>query len=236
MKLIIGNLKMNLNYNEIEKYIDFFKEKNYSNVFFAPTSIYLQNFVDNGLNTVSQDVSSFENGSYTGDVSSYQLKSIGINYSLVGHSERRKYYNDNLFVNKKIIRLLEQEIIPILCIGESKEERDSGKYLEVIKDEIDNAFANIKKDCLKDIILAYEPIWSIGTGLVPENSQIEEVASYIKKYVKEQFEFDIKVLYGGSVNNNCIEELEKIENIDGYLVGGCSLKCEEFEKLINFIS
>ena len=235
MKLIIGNLKMNLNYYEIEKYIEYFKEKDYSNVYFAPSSIYLQKFVDSGLITVSQDVSPYENGAYTGDVSSYQLKSLGIEYSIVGHSERRKYYNDDVLVNKKIIRLLEQEINPILCIGESKEERDSGEYLKVLEKEIVDAFSNIKKDCLESIIIAYEPVWSIGTGIVPDNSQIEEVADFIKKIIKEKYDFDIKVLYGGSVNNNCIAELEKINNIDGYLVGGCSLKCEEFEKLINNI-
>lgn len=235
MKLVIGNFKMNLHLNEIEKYIDYFKNKNYSNVYFAPSSIYLNKFVDNGLNTVSQDVSCYENGAYTGDVSSSQLKSIGINYSIVGHSERRKYYNDSSLVNKKIIRLLEQEIVPILCIGETLEERENNQVFDVLKEEINTAFDNIKGEFLKDVIIAYEPIWSIGTGKIPTNKEIEEVSWYIKNYVKEKYSIDIKVLYGGSVNNNCISELEKMDIIDGYLVGGCSLKYEEFDRLINTI-
>ena len=235
MKLVIGNLKMNLELNQIEEYINYFKNKNYSNVFFAPTGVYLTKFVDNGLNTVSQDVSSYENGAYTGDISSSQLKSIGISYSLVGHSERRKYYHEDTLINQKIIRLLEQKVIPILCIGESLEEREENRVFDVLKKEIDEAFLNIKKEFLQEVIIAYEPIWAIGTGKIPTSNEIEEVSTYIKKYVKEKYEFDIKVLYGGSVNNKCIDELEQIKNIDGYLVGGCSLKCEEFEKLIDKI-
>ncbi len=232
MKLIVGNHKMNLSLNEIENYINFFKEKNYSNVFFAPTSIYLQKFCDNNLNTVSQDVSSFENGAYTGDVSSNQLKSIGINYSIVGHSERREYYNDDKFVNSKLQRLLERDINPILCIGEKKEERENKTYLNVLKEEIDIAFKNIKSEFLEKVIIAYEPIWSIGTGLIPSNEDILEVVNEIKTYIKNKYMINIKVLYGGSVNNKNIETLEKIESLDGYLVGGCSLKINEFNELI----
>ena len=235
MKLVVGNLKMNLSYDEIEKYIDFFKEKDYSNVFFASTSIYLSKFVDAGLNAVAQDVSAYEQGAYTGDMAAFQLKSLGVEYAIVGHSERRKNYQDSLYLNHKIIRLLEQEMHPILCIGESKEERDNQKYLEVIEKEIEEAFTNIKKEYLNDVIIAYEPIWSIGTGVIPNNEDIHEIVAFIKKYVKEHYQVDIKVLYGGSVNNDCIKTLEEIDNVDGYLVGGCSLKNEEFEKLINSV-
>ena len=236
MKLIVGNHKMNLNLKEIEEYIDFFKKKNYSNVYFAPTNIYLANFIENGLNAVSQDVSPFVNGAYTGDVSANQLKSIGVTYSIVGHSERREYYHDSNLVNDKIIKLLEYEIKPILCIGEDLEERENNTYLSVLKNEIDTAFKNIKVDFLSRIIIAYEPIWSIGTGKVPENKDIEEVLYEVKKYVKDNYSFDIKVLYGGSVNNKNIDNLEKIKNIDGYLVGGCSLKIQEFNELVEKVN
>lgn len=235
MKLVIGNLKMNLNEYEIEDYLHFFRNTEYTNVFFAPSTLYLQKFIDCGLQTVSQDVSAFEAGSYTGDVAAFQLKSMGIDYSIIGHSERRKFYHDDELVHHKMVRLLEQEMRPILCIGESSEERDSGNYLDVLKKEVDEAFHNIQKEFLDNVIIAYEPIWSIGTGNVPTNDKIVEVIDFIKKHVKEQYDFDIKVLYGGSVNNKCIEELEKIDNIDGYLVGGCSLKYDEFNKLINSI-
>ena len=235
MKLIVGNLKMNLDYYEINDYVEYFKDKNYSNVYFAPTSIYLSKFVDNGLNGVSQDVSSFEKGAYTGDVSAMQLKSMGVNYSLVGHSERRKNYSDNNFVNKKILQLLNQNIKPILCVGESYDERKNNRTFDVIKEEIVEAFLGLDKTKLANVIIAYEPVWAIGTGEIPTNDEIEEVISYIKEYVHDNYSYEVKVLYGGSVNNKCIGELEKIKNVDGYLVGGCSLNCDEFEKLINSI-
>ena len=235
MKYVIGNFKMNLKYDEIMEYINYFKEKKYSNAMFAPSNIYLEAFQKSGLTIVSQDVSCFNDGAYTGDVSASQLKSMGINYSIIGHSERRKYYRDDELVNEKMKRLMENDITPILCIGESKEERELGKEKEVTSKEIDDAFLNIDKSFLKNIIIAYEPIWSIGTGLIPNNNQIYEIISHIKKYTNEKYGFIPCVLYGGSVNNKCIEELEKIDNVDGYLVGGCSLKYLEFEKLINSV-
>ncbi len=232
MKLVIGNLKMNLISTEIECYVNSFKDKNYFNVFFAPSSIYLTKFMDNGLNTVSQDVSPFEKGAYTGDISACQLKNIGINYSLVGHSERRKYYHDDDFINEKIKRLLEQEINPILCLGESLEQRNKHEYLDQIKMEIDEAFKDIDKDKLSNTIIAYEPIWAIGTGKIPSNNEIEEVIQFIKKYVLETYGYQSKVLYGGSINNDNINILEEINDLDGYLVGGCSLSFESFNELI----
>ncbi len=235
MKLIIGNHKMNLNLKEIEEYIDFFKEKNYSNVFFAPSSIYLLKFVDSNLNTVAQDVSGDTNGAYTGDISANQLKNIGVTYSIVGHSERRMYHNDDNLVNSKVIRLLEEGINPVLCIGENKEERENNTYLEKLESEIDSAFEKISKEYLSKIIIAYEPIWSIGTGIIPKNDEIEEVVRKIKTYVSEKYFVNLKVLYGGSVNNKNIDNLETIKNIDGYLVGGCSLKIKEFNELIEHV-
>ncbi len=232
MKLIVGNHKMNLSASEIIEYINYFKEKNYSNVFFAPSSMYLMKFVDNSLNTVSQDVSPFNNGAYTGDISAIQLRSIGVNYSIVGHSERREYYQDDKFVNDKVIRLLEQGISPIICVGEKKEERENNHYKERVFEEIDEAFKNIVKNHLSSVIIAYEPIWSIGTGLVPSNAEIEEMVQEIKDYIHNKYEVDVKVLYGGSVNNKNIELLEQIKNVDGYLVGGCSIKINEFNELI----
>lgn len=232
MKLIIANHKMNLNLSEIDEYINYFKNKNYSNVFFAPSYPYLLKFVDNNLNTMSQDVSPYKNGAYTGDVSAHQLKSIGIEYSIIGHSERREYYSEDSLINEKMMRLLEHEINPVLCIGERKEERENNTYYDKLKKEIDAAFKDINIDSLSNVIIAYEPIWSIGTGLIPKNEEIKDVITKIKKYIKEKYSIDIKVLYGGSVNNKCIDELEKIDNVDGYLVGGCSLKINEFNELI----
>ena len=232
MRLVIGNFKMNLNQEEITDYIEFFKGKKLDNVIFSPPSIYLKQFVDSGFTTCSQDVSFAEKGAYTGDISASMLKSIGVTHSIIGHSERRKYYSDSSLVNEKLKRLLEQGIIPVICIGESKEERDSNKTNDVLKEEIDEVFKDIDSSALNTVIIAYEPIWSIGTGVIPTNEEIEETISYIKDYINENYHNKLLVLYGGSVNNNCIDNLESIPVIDGYLVGGCSIKKDDFDKLI----
>ena len=232
MKLVVGNFKMNLTIDEINDYIEYYKDKKYDNVIFAPSNIYLMKFVEAGLKTSSQDVSFASIGAYTGDTSASQLKSVGVDYLIVGHSERRKYYQDDRYVNGKLNELLKNEITPILCIGETKEEKDQGITLDIIKNELDEAFHNIKEIDLKKIIVAYEPIWSIGTGVIPTNEEIDKTIKEIKKYLKEKYHITNKVLYGGSVSNKNINELEKIDVIDGYLVGGCSIKKDDFNTLI----
>ncbi len=232
MKLVVGNFKMNLTLDEINDYISFFKDKNYPNAIFAPSNIYLTKFVESGLKTAAQDVSFATIGAYTGDTAAIQLQSIGIKYSIVGHSERRKYYTDDKYVNAKLKELLDKDITPILCIGETKEEKDDCITLDVLKKELDDAFNEIENTKLSNIIIAYEPIWSIGTGVIPTNEDIDTTISFIKDYVKKKYNTLNKVLYGGSVSNKNIEELEKISVIDGYLVGGCSIKKDDFNTLI----
>ncbi len=233
MRLVVGNFKMNLTLDEVNEYIAFYKDKKYDNVIFAPSSIYLAKFVENGLETSSQDVSFASVGAYTGDISASQLKSIGVAHSIVGHSERRKYYEDDKYVNDKLKELLKEGIVPILCIGETKEEKDQGITLTILKNELDEAFKDLTKEEINTIIIAYEPIWSIGTGVIPTNSDINETISYIKGYVEKAYDSHNKVLYGGSVSNKNIDELETVSVIDGYLVGGCSIKKDDFNTLIN---
>lgn len=235
MRLVIGNFKMNLSLEEVNDYIEYFKDKKYDNVIYGPSSIYLSKFVERGFKVTSQDTSFAPIGAYTGDVSASQLKSLGVNYSIIGHSERRAYYDDNKYVNDKLNRLIENEITPILCIGETKEEKDNDKTLDVLKKEIDDAFKNIDTNSLNSVIIAYEPIWSIGTGVIPTSVDIDTTIKYIKSFISDNYGLELKVLYGGSVSNKNIEELEKIGVIDGYLVGGCSIKKEEFDKLIKTV-
>jgi len=232
MKLVVGNFKMNLTLSEVNDYIEFFKDKKYSNVIFAPSSIYLSKFVESGLKTSSQDVSFASIGAYTGDISANQLKSLGVEYSIVGHSERRKYYSDDKYVNDKLRELINNGIIPILCIGETKEEKDKGITLDVLKKEIDEAFSN---NIIDNVIVAYEPIWSIGTGVIPTNEDINETIAFIKEYISKEYHTNNKVLYGGSVSNKNINELERIDIVDGYLVGGCSIKKDDFDLLIRSV-
>ena len=223
---------MNLTLSEVNDYIEFFKDKKYSNVIFAPSSIYLSKFVESGLKTSSQDVSFASIGAYTGDISANQLKSLGVEYSIVGHSERRKYYSDDKYVNDKLRELINNGIIPILCIGETKEEKDKGITLDVLKKEIDEAFSN---NIIDNVIVAYEPIWSIGTGVIPTNEDINETIAFIKEYISKEYHTNNKVLYGGSVSNKNINELERIDIVDGYLVGGCSIKKDDFDLLIRSV-
>ena len=231
MKIIACNLKMNLMPNEIPNYMERmskFKEE----VLMFPSSIYIKDFVNNGFITGSQDISFAPRGAFTGDISILQLKELGIKYSIVGHSERRNYYLDDRFVNKKIELCIENGITPILCVGETEEENISNNTLKVCIKEIDNAFIDNE---VKNIIISYEPIWSIGTGLVPKNDFIEDIVSNIKKYVYNKYGIEVLVLYGGSVSEENIEKLEKIPSLDGYLIGGCALDPESMEKLINCV-
>lgn len=234
MKLIVGNFKMNLLNDDIKEYIDEIKKNNFTNVVYCPSNIYLQQFINNNLVVGVQDLSAFESGSYTGDVSASQLKSIGVKYAIIGHSERRKYYQEQEFLLYKLKNAIKEDIIPIYCIGETNDEYNNNLTLEVLKKEIDFLFSNGLY--LNNLIIAYEPIWAIGTGLIPSNDEIKNVVDYIKDYISNKYNVNIKVLYGGSVNNKNIRKLEEIKNIDGYLVGGCSIKSNDFIDMINIIN
>ena len=235
MKLIVANFKMNLLKNDILEYLNHFDNK-CSNVIFCPSNIYLNYFLDKNLTVGSQDVSSNEMGAYTGDVSASQLKSLGVKYTIIGHSERRKYHNDDNLINDKLTNALNTGLIPIMCIGESKEERDNNKTLDVLKKQLDEALNSINKDLLSDVVIAYEPIRAIGTGLVPNNKDIYETISFIKEYLQKEYNLTLKVLYGGSVNDQNITALEQINNVDGYLIGGSSIDYNKFLDIIDKVN
>ena len=235
MKLIVANFKMNLLKEDILDYLNHFDNKA-TNVIFCPSNIYLNYFVDKNLNVGSQDVSPNEIGAYTGDISASQLKSLGVKYTIIGHSERRKYYNDNKFIKDKLTNALNNSLIPILCIGESKEERDNGKTFDILKNQLDEALDSINKDLLSNVVIAYEPIWSIGTGVIPSNQDIYKTISYIKEYLRKEYNLTLNVLYGGSVNNQNINDLEQINNVDGYLIGGSSIDYNKFLDIIDKVN
>lgn len=234
MKLIVSNHKMNLTKDEILSYVKELSEiKSSNNLVFCPSYPYLTLFDGSNYFVGSQNVSDQEMGAYTGEVSARQLKSLGIKYAIIGHSERRTILNEGLeMVHKKVNRCLENDIIPILCIGEKKEEISQKE--EVLTEELKSAFENLNHD-RKKIIIAYEPIWSIGTGLVPMIEEIEKTLSWIKNYIKEHYQVDCKTLYGGSVNEENINDLKKVQSIDGYLIGGTSLKVDKLKKIIDIL-
>lgn len=176
----------------------------------------------------AQNVSKTEKGAYTGEIAASQLKSFDVTYCLVGHSERRnKYYETSLDTNEKIRNLLSQNIIPILCVGESKGERESNQALGTIERQIATALDGLTEEEKGKIIIAYEPVWSIGTGLIPTLDEISEVLSHIKRLSP-----GCKTLYGGSANEENIIELRNCPLIDGYLLGGLSLKPLKLQQFI----
>ncbi len=228
MKKIFANMKMNLTLDEIKEYINNTRE--FKNEFVViPTSIYIPYFIDNGYITGIQDVSKYDNGAYTSNVSAKQIKSMGITYTLIGHSERRHIFNETLEdVNEKVKKSLENDLKVVLCIGEKLEQKDN--YKNILEEQIKTALEGVES--IDNIIIAYEPVWSIGTGLVPTNEEIEEITNYIKSVVNDKYNKDIDVLYGGSVNEKNIDTLNKIENVSGFLVGGASLNKDKLYKII----
>lgn len=196
----------------------------------CPSLPYLSKFYLKNIELGSQNVSSYYEGAYTGEVAASQLKDLGVKYCIVGHSERRKYQKEtNQEINRKVNMLLDNDIIPILCVGENSNERQAGMTIIKVINEI--------KECLRDIdniskvIIAYEPIWAIGTGNIPSREQIDSVLKEIKEDYPENL-----LVYGGSLSNDNIEEINKSTYIDGYLLGGLSLKTDELKKFVDIIN
>ncbi len=234
MKLIVSNHKMNLTLEEIKRYVEELEKlpslKNA--LVICPSFPYLPYFQGKNYFLGSQNVAEQEMGALTGEVSIEQLKSLGVRYVIVGHSERREILKESLeSIQKKVELCLEKDITPILCIGEKQNERDQKE--EVLKQEIDSALKQEKK--YERVILAYEPIWAIGTGNIPTEEKIEQTIFYIKSYIKENYNIDCKILYGGSITPENIEELNKIELIDGFLIGGTSLDLEKLKKVMKVL-
>jgi len=180
-----------------------------------------------------------ESGAYTGEISPMMLKEIGVDYCIIGHSERRQYFNEtDETVNKKIKSALETGFLPIVCVGETLEEREAGKAEEIVKAQVINAFKDIPGNKIADIVIAYEPIWAIGTGKTASSSDADDMCGFIRKTIGEIYSENekeiIRIQYGGSVKPSNVKELMEKSNIDGALVGGASLKGTDFVKLINF--
>jgi len=180
-----------------------------------------------------------DKGAYTGEISPLMLKEIGIDYCIIGHSERRQYFNEtDETVNKKIEAALNHGIKPIICVGETLEQRDNNEEEQVVEKQVLKALDGVEVDQIKAIVIAYEPIWAIGTGRTASSADADKMCGFIReiignKYGKEASE-TIRIQYGGSVKPNNIKELMNMENIDGALVGGASLIAEDFVKIVNY--
>lgn len=219
-KIIIANHKMNLNISEINEYINRLKEVK-NKLIICPTSIYIPYFVNAGYNVGIQNVHFKDYGAYTGEISPYQAKKIGVSYAIIGHSERRKYFNEtDEIIKEKIDKCLKNKITPILCIGESLEERENGKTFEVIKKQLSVV------DNPESVIISYEPVWAVGSDKILEVNDIKEVVKFIKKC------YNVKVIYGGGISENNITLLNQVKNLDGYIIGSASINASELLKIL----
>ena len=185
-----------------------------------------------------QNSSSFESGAYTGEVSARMIASTGIKFCLAGHSERRTLYHEtNEEIGKKVGQLIKYHVTPILCIGETKQEREQGKTYEVIKDQLESVVEPMSAEDTLKIIIAYEPVWAIGTGLTATEAQAEEVHNFIYQYLENIHGHDvagrIPILYGGSCNEKNARNLFSQPHIWGGLIGGASLNLDSFSMIID---
>ena len=227
--IIALNNKSNLTKQEFKEYQNAISNvRTEVNMILCPNMLNIASFsCFNNCYLGAQNVSKFPSGAHTGEVSAEQLRSHGVNFCIVGHSERRENGETDEDIKEKVLRLYEQGIIPILCIGESFRERQENEFTDVIINELTSVTDVLTEEQKNRLIVAYEPIWSIGTGMIPENYEIEEVFRIIKQIVPS-----CKILYGGSANEKNASTLNKCKHLDGYLLGGISLKPEELQTFI----
>ena len=179
------------------------------------------------------------NGAFTGEVSPAFLRDAGCQYVIIGHSERRQLLQEtNSFINQKLIQVIEAELKPILCIGETLQQREDGQMLEVLSQQIKGGLASLTTDKMAAVVIAYEPIWAIGTGQTASNEQAQEAHAFIRGLLQDLFDADTaektRILYGGSVKPDNVDNLMSQDDIDGALVGGASLKAEDFTRIVQF--
>ncbi|SDE03067.1 triose-phosphate isomerase [Riemerella columbipharyngis] len=249
-KIVAGNWKMNKTYLEAKKLMEELLAYSKSNkpnckVMIAPPSLYLamgKNIFDNGeVEVYAQDLSTHDAGAYTGEISVDMLLSLKANGSIVAHSERRQYHNEtDESAAVKVKKLLEKGLTPIYCNGEKLEERKAGEYLDVIKKQTETALFDLSAEDIKKVVIAYEPVWAIGTGETATAEQAQEVHAFIRnliadKYGKEVAD-EISILYGGSVKPNNAKEIFSQPDVDGGLIGGAALNVEDFTKIIEAFS
>lgn len=236
MKYLVCNFKNKLLKNDIIEYNDKINMVNKDNLklVIAPSMPFLSYFDGENILLASQDISSFADKTITGEVTGEQLKSMGVDFVIVGHSERRENIGEiNIDFINKITNAINNNMKVIYCIGESLEQRNKHQTIKVLEKQISEVLNNVE---IKNIIIAYEPIWAIGSGVTPVCEDIEDTISYIKEIIFEKYECKLPVLYGGSVNHQNIVYLSKMNNVDGFLVGGSSLLWENVLKMVDVMS
>lgn len=196
-------------------------------------------FEGTGIGIGAQNMHFADSGAFTGEISADMLAEIGVNYCIIGHSERRQYFGEtDETVNKKLHQAFAHDIVPILCVGETLEQRDAGKEYDVVREQLVKDLEGLNEIQMRHMTIAYEPIWAIGTGRTATPEQANEMCGAIRDIVEELYDTDIScdvtIQYGGSVKPANATELMNMPEIDGALVGGASLKPEEFIQIVNF--
>ena len=242
--LIAGNWKMNKTVSESIEFanslIDISNDKVEALICVPYTSLTEVKKVlsESNIKLGAQNMHWEDSGAYTGEISAEMLKDIGVDYVIIGHSERREYYNEtDETVNKKVKKAFEVGLLPIVCVGETLEEREAGNAEIKIKSQIEKGLEGISNEQIENLVVAYEPIWAIGTGKTATSEQANDIISYIRQVVKEKYGDSankLRIQYGGSVKPENIKELMEQSDIDGALVGGASLKKDDFEALVNY--
>ena len=237
-KIVAGNWKMNL--DSREAHLLFEELNNYPsfegvNLIIAPPSIYLDSFSKHkqNIHLAAQNVSAHLNGAYTGQISSSMLSAMNLNYCIVGHSERRIYNNEsNEQIFQKAKSLLDHNIQPILCCGELLEDREAGDAFKVVEQQLSLELTKFTKQQMSNVIVAYEPVWAIGTGVTASSDDAQQMHQFIRTLISTHFDNqlanEISILYGGSCKPNNAKELFSQNDIDGGLIGGASLKFDSF--------
>ena len=244
--IVAGNWKMNLNREEgiklVEEVISLVSSDNNVEVVFSPPFLYLHKVNkmcanDNLLQTASQNISHNESGAFTGEVSAQMVNSLNVKYTILGHSERREYFNEtNIELKQKVDLSLKNNLEIIFCCGESLNQRESGVHFDWIKQQLTESVFHLTEKEFEKVVIAYEPIWAIGTGITASSDQAEEIHQFVRNVIAEKYNENIaentSILYGGSCNPTNAKELFSKKNIDGGLIGGASLNAENFTRII----
>lgn len=247
--IVAGNWKMNLDYEQglslFSEMVNMIQDEVHGNqqVIVCSPSIHLPALAKlaapvKQVAIGAQDINQNEKGAYTGEISAAQVKSTGAEYVILGHSERRAYFGEtDELLAQKVNAALQHQLRPIFCIGETKTERESGAYFDVIKKQLNAALFHLDAEAFQSIVLAYEPVWAIGTGLTATPEQAQEVHAFIRQTLEEKYGQQVaqntSILYGGSANPGNAKSLFSQPDIDGGLIGGASLKSRDFQEIIN---
>lgn len=244
-KIVAGNWKMNNDLSETEALLTGLKEQMIPEdvtVIVAPSYTNLQHAFnslrEHPIKVAAQNMHQNESGAYTGEVSAKMLKSVGVKTVILGHSERRAYFNeDNALLSKKVDAAVANEMTAIFCVGEELEDRKNGTHFDLIYKQLSEALFHLLEDAWKHIIIAYEPVWAIGTGETASPEQAQEIHKFIREKIAEKYSKatadGVSILYGGSVNPSNASDIFGQEDVDGGLIGGASLKVDSFMDIVN---